>query len=365
MRSVADFIWVDLTGRLRRTPVLAAVLRDGSWLRGVPIVALVAPLVAIVIGYHFGADRSFEQHTYTYSLPLLMVLLASSMGGAALGVLVTAGYAIGDLFFFRHTTDAAIRHPDGLDHFGVVTVPLLISYLVLALLLVNVPFVAGTLRRVVTARTGAIAGAATFVAMAGALTLAWIRSVPFLIRPVFSFDNQELAPFGAFYEVQQRGNRVVFAALAFAVVRVALEWVWPKPLAPPALALTAPGPVGRTLRAVLTVVVGMMLVAGLASTTGDALLLFAAVSGSVLLRVVVLPSLHPYTRLLQRIPAFARALACVAAAYLAGRAVLTSAYADPNQAGFTPLARTIAITLVVTAVLMPQLRAPADKELTP
>jgi hypothetical protein len=222
--SAADTIWVTVPQRVaKRWPAGGAVLADGAWLRVVPAAAVIGPIVAFALGFWIGGFRDETYETYTYSVGLLCILTLPACFGAGLGFASLAGYVLGDLFLFDHHVGAD-TFPDGLDHLTRWLVPLLVTYLLLAILLVGAPAIGAAFRfqvqRVLKGQPpGVRFVAATAANVAGVVLTAWswISVMPVLIRPPWLWADLG-QPTDPFLDLQDIGNNViVFMGVAVAV----------------------------------------------------------------------------------------------------------------------------------------------------
>src|SRR5712692_9639137 len=108
IRQWQEFWWGDLPARLRRYNVLLSeAWRDGVYLTRWPIVGIVLPLVAFVIGGIDGAthwtpiiDHVYDPQSvaFTELLPFMVCAAVAGALSANLGLLLTLGYALGDFF---------------------------------------------------------------------------------------------------------------------------------------------------------------------------------------------------------------------------------------------------------------------------
>lgn len=252
--SAADTIWVTVPQRVgKRWPAAGALLTDGSWLRVVPVAALVAPIAAFALGFWIGGFRDETYETYTYSVGLLCVLALPACFGAGLGFASFAGYVLGDLFLFDHRVGAN-EFPDGLDHLTRWLVPLLVTYLLLAILLLGAPAIGAAFRfqvlRVLKGQPAGVRFVAATLANVGGVVLtawSWISVMPVLIRPPWLWADLG-QPTDPFIDLQDIGNNLVwFMGVAVAVrsvvahlaeqrVRAAASPAGPPPGAPGAAA---------------------------------------------------------------------------------------------------------------------------------
>ncbi len=152
MNQLVDTLWLRLPATGRRFWLTAgAVLGDGAYLRRWPPAALAVPGGGFLLGLLLGAVHPGV--LYTYSFVVVALMLAVAAQGAAMGLWVWSGYALADLVLtdrsalpgFFPFRDAADRVLDGY-------LPLLLTYLLLATLLVTGPLLA----TVFAARTASV-----------------------------------------------------------------------------------------------------------------------------------------------------------------------------------------------------------------
>jgi len=219
MDRLMQFFWL-------RVPLLAArvwpgagiALGDGHYLTRWPAAALGFGPIAAFVGLFAGAVH--EERTYTYSMLIMILFGVIGQGGASLGLWATAGYAVGDLIL----NDAA-RRDDGIIT-GVI--PSLLSYVLLGLLTVLLPVtVLGVRLAVLNLRSlprrllpllEPVAAAVT----AGFGAYVWAKTVPLLIRPVFTWPGG-VPDVGAIRPLQGFAWILVAFVAAAAVGRVFVE----------------------------------------------------------------------------------------------------------------------------------------------
>jgi hypothetical protein len=202
------------TARLSRG--LALTLADGAYLAAWPVVGAFAAPASLMMGFLCGATSGYARPTYTCSLTMMSAILVPGSLSAALGILVVLGYAVGDTMFGQHL--AATAYPL-LD----VRVPLLISYVMLAVLVLFIPLRSNSLRRatIVLGKPAShfrvMISALLLAAIQGALVYAWTQSAAILIRPLFTW-NKDVPPVQAIVSVQKHGwiLALIAAALGFA-----------------------------------------------------------------------------------------------------------------------------------------------------
>jgi hypothetical protein len=348
--------WADAprrAGRVSRT--LGFALADGGYLAPWPLAALLAPVIALVLG----AAAALTQGgiTFAYSLPALVVFAFLSGIGAGPGIWALLGYVVTDL-----ATGNAFDGFGGSGGSTVLTVvqsfaAALISYAVLATLLVFVPLTAVGLREEVVRHlrlSRQWARPAVHALLAAVLVWAWAQAAAFLLRPVWTFR-------GAYPDVPPIQNLqfdtwvlVLVAAVAAsgrslvegrAVQRLPL---W---LQEPVVDLAAARPrlplqVAVPLRAFAL----MLLMSGLVASLLEAFVLFVALLVPLTAQAL-LGRERPVVAMVLRVPLVFRLAAVVVAAYIIANAVV-----EPRlfQSSFAPMLVAVVLSLLVAAVLLPQ-----------
>jgi hypothetical protein len=200
-----DALWASLPGRIwPRSPGLGLILADGGWLRARPVLALAAPALAFLFGAFRGGGRPAHELTYGYSAIWLVLLVAVALAGCGLAVATWFGFVLGDLLVFGHpevSTGSFFDDPTLWDQIRQFLLPHLVSYLLLAVLLVGTPLVALIARGSVAGLLAAapqrirvgLAAAAAAVAAAVHAGL-WTQAYPLLIRPIWTWRVRQNTP---------------------------------------------------------------------------------------------------------------------------------------------------------------------------
>jgi hypothetical protein len=345
LTRIAGWLWFGLPRRISRLgATLAALAGDGSYLAEPPVLGALAPAAALGAGLALGASHPGE--TYTHSTLVTMALLAIGALSAALGMAAVAGYAVGD--FVLHDR-AATFVPPGENVFVTQRVPLIITYLVLAVALTLVPASAASLREWVRSlpipagATGLVAVAAG-AALVGFLVYGWAKVTAVLVRPVFTWRGlqpavPDIAP------LQERTWWLVAAAVAATVVRGVVEErrrlqrrVDPREQV---LAITVAlrieavnrSAVRRTLVSVTTGVVLALVLSGMIVGLAQGLLVAAFLIAVLLARDALQRSTWPVVTTVERVPVLVR----VGVAFVVGR-LITEAIVERawNSLSVTP-----------------------------
>jgi hypothetical protein len=363
LSSAAERLWHGLPRVLRRTPGLAALFRDGDWSLSFSPLALLLPAGAVTLGYRLGGFRSPTEQFFSSSITVMALMLAVATSGAALGFWTTIGFAIGDLLRFRHTHDSALLYPNGLKHFTLVQTPLIISYAVLLLLLTTVPLMATHSRLNLIRLYGPtlkiqLAACILSVSIAAAMAWCWTRSVPMLIRPLWSYaDGVGIVP--AISPLARHGRVLVVVAAAGTGARSLIEAVLPvRPVPADAIARDDQAERARSLPVVLLGLLlgaglSTLLLSGLTASWTDAIQLFAVIVAAGLLRRVLLPAVPRYSHLVWRVPMLVRVMCCGLLGWWIGRRVLGPAITDPSNDTMRPVLEATMIGILAICPLLP------------
>lgn len=356
-------IWTDLPSAIgARLPSIGAVLADGRYLLGIPVLALVAPIGAFVVGVAVGAGRPISDQLFTFSVAWPAVLLAVGALGAGLGFWAWLGFALGDFFLYRHV----FFEMDPVTHLVKERLPLLILYEVLFALVVLSPIAVRTLpsplvraaRQAGLGRMPAWLAEISLAAFVAALTAAsWSASAGILVRPLATFHDGVLGP-QAVQPLRQLGSVLIAVAVAGAVGRHLAEAAVGrsgKPVPP-----TAAPRGGRrsVLGTVAMAIVGSLLItlglAGILDGPSALPVLFVIVLTSAVARTIVLPRVPAYARLVGRVPALVRIVAMGGVGYAVGSLVASWMVPDGYlQASWQPVLVSVAISIAVATFLFP------------
>jgi hypothetical protein len=352
VRGAALVWWRRLPDAAARvSATLRMALRDGDYLLSTPLVAAVAPPLAVLSGVLLGAVHPGR----VFSASLLVVLAFAAVAGlgAAPGLGALIGYALGDLALHARgaATAGTLLRTDGAA---------LDTYLILAGLLVVAPLAATAVRqrgqrlmRPGTARL--VIGFAVAATVQAALAYLWAQAAAVLIRPVWSFRGAAPDP-GSIVVLRRDGVWIALVTLLAVAGRGALTAVAARrPAAPPDPAYVRfrvprpwPWPVAVTLRAA----VFTLLLAGLVGSALGAALVFALFAVLGVLRYRVVPALRPYARIVSEVPLLARAAVCCLVGYLMALLVVRPAV-ERGVTSFLPLVVALIPPLLLAAFLLP------------
>lgn len=234
--ALAALLWVRWPRTvIRRLPGLWGTAGDGHFLCGIPPLAVLAPVLAFVAGLAVGAGQLGFDEVYTESIPLMAGAIALGVFSAQLGALAVAGFALGELLLADRALRLAGPGPFGFgddEPFASGTVgeltrvwlPLLVSYLLLAAVVIVLPRTArmlvaavGRWRRVPPALAWPLAsGLYATVVWVGIRT--WAAAAPILVRPRYTWLDL-LPTVDAIAPLQERGSELVAAGVVAALAR--------------------------------------------------------------------------------------------------------------------------------------------------
>jgi hypothetical protein len=363
MNRLVDLLWLRLPALVRRFwPTGGAALSDGAYLRRWPPVALAVPGGGFLLGALLGLVHPGV--LYTYSLAVVTVMLVVAAQGAAIGLWVWLGYTLVDLVATDRSTLPGFQGYGGnplLDGY----VPLLLTYVLLAVLLVLGPLLAAAfgLRaamavRRVNGQLATASGYAVSVLILAGFAYAWAQATPFMIRPLWSFggsipDTEAVQPIQS-----HTGLLALFAGLA-GLVRVGLTVAARRgPARPPAVTVppvSAGTVAGGWLRLVLVPFqAGLvtLLFGGLVENLALGVLVFVLLCLLLAARLLVVPLLPGYLGMIAKVPVPLRIGASALVTYLLSDWIVTPAI-DREERSFTSLLVVIFISLAIAAFLLP------------
>ena len=347
-------IWAVVPARVGRySRTLGAALSDGSYLSAWPPAALAAPALAFVACIVVAATQG--DLTFSYSLLALVLFVLIAGGGAGLGCYGLLGYIVADLVAGNPLADS--YSPDALTILQNMSASL-ISYMLLAMLLVLVPITAIGLREEIVRllRIEAVwLRPALHPLIAVVLVWAWAQATAFLLRPVWSFRGRY--PDVVAIETLQFDTWVLLLAAAASVgarafaesraITRAPSWIEVPPVdfaSPPRLR-------SLVMRVALRAVLLVVLLAGLVGSVVEAALLFVVLTIPLTLQARV-ARVRIVDYFATRIPVVIRIVAAVAVAYVIGR-IIVEPRAD-STASFMPMLVSVALSLFAIAVLLPE-----------
>jgi len=346
----------------RVSRILPAILADGLYLSAWPRVAAIAPPLALLLGLLLGWLHFAPGETFTFSILVMALMLLVSNFSAALGAWLWLGYVVGDFFLFRRN----IYSYSVLEQFVHVRVPLLIAYVLLAMLLVFIPLLSPWLRRQVLThlhvpRIPRIVINTTLQAILQAvLVYVWVQAVPTLIRPVYTWQGGT-PPIEAIQPLQQNGWVLVILAGLVGAMRMVLQYrafgqhAVVQRAAQLRTALRESAPVRRELPLGIGVLLKAafltVLLSGLVTTWLQAIGLAVALALIMLWRETVLPRLDGWLRLVSRVPLVIRLALSALISYFLGLQIVGALWDGTST--FLPIIIAMVISLAVCSLLTP------------
>ncbi|HVF15100.1 MAG TPA: hypothetical protein VM942_10900 [Acidimicrobiales bacterium] len=333
---LASLFWIRWPRAIvRRFPGLWGTAGDGHFLCGVPPLAALAPVAALLAGLVVGAAQLGFEDVYTESIPLMAAVIALGVFSAQLGGLAVVGFAVGELVLADRTLalHATILGPDGPFSSGLigqvarVWLPLLITYLLLAAAVIVLPRTArilvaavGRWKRVPAGLAWPLAsGLYATVVWVGIRT--WVAAAPILVRPRYTWLDS-LPTAEAIQPLQGRGSVLVAAGVAAAILRQILigvtlvpnvlqrrvRWVEQTGPAQGAVGPHRPRPSQRLVADVFSAVLATLVLAGVLEHPWLWVLSLVVMVSVRVLRsgVVASDPLDRWKRLVDRVPAAVR-----------------------------------------------------------
>ena len=299
--------WRFAARQLRRfAPFLADAFEDGAWMGRWPGVAVGVPALAFVVGLLApsqwpGIAMQSLSGSYLSTMSFMVAATAFGILSGAAGATLLIGYVLGDLLLNPHNpfNDYPMNYIAYDPFWGqaALVVPrhvgrLLITYAVLALLVVRVPWIGRRLSDDVIARLPRARSARVFVrpalyaAALGLLTYLWSQAAVPLNRPLHTFlGNPSMLDLAL--PLQTSWQWLVGAAMLAGVVRaLAQEWLSHKIQTKPAEISTQAGwwmALPRTARVALGSVATVFLLSGILDGWLDALV---ALVGAVAIQIL-------------------------------------------------------------------------------
>jgi hypothetical protein len=188
--KIADFCWISIPrGAARLSCTAGALMSNGVWLCAwTPAGALAAPatlLMGLLLTWTIQSGQ-----TFTSSMTVMALMLGVACLGTALGVWVWLGYVLADTFLVAHP----LPHYARFEWLIRVRGSLLVSYLLLAALLIGIPLAAQAFSALIVSglRRGSprkIIVSILQPLLQGAMVYSWAQAAPILIAPVFTWKN--------------------------------------------------------------------------------------------------------------------------------------------------------------------------------
>jgi hypothetical protein len=210
-----------------KAPALADTFRDGAWTAVWPPVAAFAPVAGLVVGFLAALVWPGLEFSYTESLVFMMLVIAGAILSGPVGVMLLAGYAVGNLLFGEAYFSSS-SYSNFLAQFLTAWGGKLIVLALLAFPAVLLPPLARRMvwpivQKAAPANRLAVR-AALYAAVCGVLVFLWAQAMIVLVRPVFVLPSSGGQPtFEAIHPVQNLWPWLVAVGVAAAVGRVIVE----------------------------------------------------------------------------------------------------------------------------------------------
>lgn len=349
----------------RVVPPLTHVLSDGLYLVAWPKWAAFGPPAALAIGILLGWWRFSPGDTFTFSLAVMALMLIISSFGAALGTWLWVGYVSADFLLFGRPT-SPYETESFVDYFLHVRAPLFVAYGLLAMLLISTQAMTRslsgrTIEQVrapwpiklileMTVQGGVLSG----------LVLAWVWSMPILIRPIYAWQQLEPPP-SAIAPLQEGGSLLVILASALGGLRVLLEnAAVADPTAARRIAVLNWKHANRVLLrptflpALLTIPLkaglATFLLAGILATWREATYLAATFTLILMVRQVISNYGTFWTRRVTRIPVLLRLSLCIFMSYFIARQLVDGLLRGTT---YQPIVYAVVLSAIPFILLLP------------
>lgn len=369
MVGTAELMWVRAPAAVHRlSRTLGLILADGAYLRAWPPVAVILPIAAGLLGAFLGGIYGVITGEALFAASFLVVaLMAVPAGfGAGVGLAAWIGFVAADLVFTDRGSLPGFdpyRASGFAAHAGRGYVPLAMAYLLLFGLLVITPLAA----RAFALRAEAVAGrrqkdlavpagGGVSILVTAGLAYAWAQAVPVMIRPLWTFsgdvpDAEALRPMQthpvllAVLMGVAAAGRLVLSALASAQPDGRPVPIEPRPHRPWAVAAL------RTAGPPIQALVITLLLAGLVTGLLRGVLFGLFVLGILAIRVIVIPMIPGYARVVRRTPLLLRMVVCALAAYALAMFVVEPWMAHSDRSLTMIVA--VVVPLVVAIFVLP------------
>lgn len=362
--------WEQIPIRLAKlSQTLAVLMADGFYLSAWPKVGALSPIVAFLIG--LGAGWLHPEVTYTYTLSIAMILMAIGNFGAGLGSISCLGYSLGDFFLFSHSSTES-----SFLGFLQLRLPLLISYILLASLMVSIPTISRGLRQLTIPNLDrkfpqlskpqqnimiAIAGI-TQAVFQGFFVYAWTQAVPILIRPIFTWRGRGI-DVAAIQPLQERGNILVIVGTILGLMRVFWEYQAHNQDSIQKLRIKLLQEISQTKDFFSSLPVSSFIffksifltfmLSGMLSSYLEASIFFLSLAATFAIREGLLLSMRGWVNFISKIPAIARiVIAAIFNSYLALK-IIESFWNEKLPSIFFPVVVSTVLGILIFGLLFP------------
>ncbi|PTM57536.1 hypothetical protein C8J48_0084 [Desmospora activa DSM 45169] len=204
-------------------------MTDGFHLTAWPRWGSLLPLVSLTTGLLFGWLNLGYEYIYSESILFLTVAVIFGIFSAHLGIMFLIGFTFGEFILSLDWFSTPRIGRDGIvQNIFLHRVPLLISYGLLAVLMVKIPVLTKQLLAQIHPPQGLSRKTKTTLVMIGHSLLTavmvyfWIQIMPVLIRPVFTWISRNPSV-KAVETFQVYGFWLVFVAVFISLFRVYLQ----------------------------------------------------------------------------------------------------------------------------------------------
>lgn len=360
---IVEFWWLRLpriAGRVWRP--LAALMADGISLTAWPPVAALAPLFALAIGFFMAWPYLKSGDTFASSMLVMGLMLAVAYVAIALSVWVWLGYVVADTFLVAHP----LPHYAWFERLMRVRGSLLVSYLLLAALLIGLPLAAQALSALVVSglrpggRPRKIIVIILQPLLQGAMVYSWAQAAPILIAPVFTWRNLTV-PAAITAPLHDRGWVLAILAVIICAGRsFTASWAGAQPEVKEriaglkqTLAALPRRPSQRPTWAAAITRAGLitLTLSGLFAGWLDAVICCVFLTLLGIAQSDWINQLRSWTRMVSYIPVIVRLLLGLAIGTVLGRLILV--HSQP-QVSYRPLLFCLAVTMTAVALLLPK-----------
>lgn len=359
-----EFWWNHLPMHVSRFSLkLAASLADGLYLTQWRTVGAFAPPLSLLLGFLIGWFHFAPGNTFTFSIWVMALMVAISSFSAGLGAWLWLGYAIGDFILFPH-----LQNPDWLNFntWLIVRVPLILSYILLANLLVSIPLTSFALRRYtlnsfktfINVRMVTEAGLQAI--LCGTLVFLWSQSIPILIRPVYTWQGNS-PPVPAIAPLQSNAQILIALAAILGATRIVLEYrafndpkvsehgkkLQQKIAERDKSSWSLPATIALPLKAAFTT----FMLSGMLTNWVEAIILGVSLLLTMLLRKNLPTKMAGWTSLVSRVPLLLRLIVVSTINYFLALKVLEVMW--NNTSTFFPIIISTIFGIILFSLLMP------------
>ncbi|MDR6226335.1 hypothetical protein [Desmospora profundinema] len=230
IKRLTEFFWIRLSlWGLYGSRTMPLTMTDGIHLTAWPRWGALAPPVALLTGLLFGWFHLGYEYVYSESILFLTIAVILGIFSAHLGLMFLVGFIFGEFVLSLDWSSTP-----GFGRNGVVEnvvfyrIPLLISYGLLAVLLVKIPVLTKQLLVQIRPPQGLSEKAKTVFVMighgllTGVMVYFWVQIMPVLIRPVFTWLSRN-PRVDAIETFQVYGFWLVMIAVFISILRVYLQ----------------------------------------------------------------------------------------------------------------------------------------------